>query len=149
MVTESKPAGRTQEGIERRRIQNRERNKRRGWQGGSWISKRTRLAIYLRDGLCCAYCGRGIEDGATLSLDHVKCKSKGGSKDPSNLITACTVCNSSRCDRPLRTFCRAVAEYKGIETWQAIERRIRKAVKRALDIKEASEVMKRRKAARG
>lgn len=146
LLGSSKCCQRTPEGIERRRIQNRERNKRRGWNGGSWVSKRVRVAIYLRDGLACVYCGRGVEDGATLSLDHVVCKSKGGSNEPGNLVTSCTICNSSRCDRPLRTFCRVVAEYRNVETWEAIEKRVRKAIKRGLDLRGASEVIKRRNA---
>jgi len=38
-------------------------------QGMNWIRKEKRLAIYLRDGLACGYCGQSIEDGAKLTLD--------------------------------------------------------------------------------
>ena len=30
-----------------------------------------RLAIYLRDDMACIYCGIGIEEAGTLTLDHV------------------------------------------------------------------------------
>ena len=33
------------------------------WQPvGRWIRVNTRLAIYLRDGMACAYCGRSLID---------------------------------------------------------------------------------------
>ena len=37
----------------------------------NWINVRRRLAIYLRDGMACVYCGSGIEDGIKMTLDHV------------------------------------------------------------------------------
>jgi hypothetical protein len=52
-----------------------------------------------------------VEQGSTLSLDHVKPHSKGGSNHETNLVTCCIRCNSSRGDRALRPFARAVAEY--------------------------------------
>jgi HNH endonuclease len=81
------------------------------WQGMNWIRQEKRLAIYLRDGLACAYCGSAVEQGTPLTLDHVRCFSKGGSNAESNLVTACVRCNSSRGNRPLRRFARAVASY--------------------------------------
>ena len=30
--------------------------------GMNWLPKARRLAIYLRDGLACAYCGASVED---------------------------------------------------------------------------------------
>jgi 5-methylcytosine-specific restriction endonuclease McrA len=42
------------------------------WQGMNWIRQEKRLAIYLRDGLACGYCGDSVENGAKLSLDHLK-----------------------------------------------------------------------------
>jgi hypothetical protein len=81
------------------------------WQGMNWIRQSTRLAIYLRDGMACCYCGASVEQGAALSLDHVKPHSKGGGNEATNLVTCCSRCNSSRADRPMRTFARAVAGY--------------------------------------
>jgi hypothetical protein len=69
------------------------------------------LAVYLRDNLACAYCGIGAEQGAQLSLDHVKPYSRGGNNRPNNLITCCSRCNSSRADRSLEQFSEAVAAY--------------------------------------
>ena len=82
--------------------------------GAKWLSRKERLAIYLRDGCACAYCGAGIEEvdeGILLSLDHLVPRSAGGGDEPSNLITACTRCNAKRQDRQVFEFCEAVAHY--------------------------------------
>lgn len=81
------------------------------WQGMNWIRQDKRLAIYLRDGLACVWCGQGIEDGITLSLDHITPHSAGGSNEASNLVTACSGCNSRRGDRNASEFAKAVAGY--------------------------------------
>lgn len=81
------------------------------WQGMNWIRPVKRLAIYLRDGLACAWCGAGIESGITLTLDHLKPHTKGGSNHESNLVTCCKHCNDSRGARGQKVFARAVAEY--------------------------------------
>ena len=36
------------------------------------ISKPKRVALYLRDGLGCVYCGESVEDGANLTLDYLR-----------------------------------------------------------------------------
>ena len=77
----------------------------------NWIRQSTRLAIYLRDGMACAYCGESVEGGAKLTLDHVKPHSHGGSNEPANLVTCCHRCNSSRGIRPVAQFAAAVAGY--------------------------------------
>ena len=52
------------------------------YQGMNWLRPEKRLAIYIRDGLACAYCGEGIEDGATLTLDHLIPTCKAGATRP-------------------------------------------------------------------
>jgi 5-methylcytosine-specific restriction endonuclease McrA len=116
---------------------------RKAGQGSKWIRPTTRLAIYLRDGLCCAYCGHAVEEGERLSLDHLSPASRGGQNDASNLVTCCSHCNSARGNRPLRTWCRAVSAYTG-EDAAAIERRVRKLSRRALPRDEAREMIARR-----
>ena len=112
---------------------------------GGWIRPEKRLAIYLRDGLACAYCGESVEDGAYLTLDHLRPASKRGSNDPSNLVTACRRCNSSRGNRPVRPFCRAVAEYlNGGVSADQIERHIRRITRRKLPIQQAKDLIARR-----
>ena len=80
-------------------------------QGMNWITKKKRLAIYMRDGMACVWCGNTLEDGSILSLDHVVPYSKGGTNHESNLVCSCKKCNSSRGDRSMPEFARATAGY--------------------------------------
>ena len=73
-------------------------------QGSNWIRKDKRLAIYLRDGLACAYCGAAAEDRKPLSLDHLLPCSQGGGNHEGNLVTCCLSCNSRRQDMPLSSW---------------------------------------------
>ena len=70
--------------------------------GSKWIRPSTRLAIYLRDRFSCAYCGRDLHGAAPadLTLDHLDARHEAGRHAPSNLVTACRRCNSSRQDKP-------------------------------------------------
>lgn len=116
------------------------------WQGGKWITPVRRLGIYLRDGMCCVYCGAAVEqDGVRLSLDHLKCHTHGGGNESSNLVTCCSRCNSSRGKRSVAAFCRAVAAYlnHGADPKQ-IERHVRACAKREVPIAEAKELLARR-----
>jgi 5-methylcytosine-specific restriction endonuclease McrA len=111
-------------------------NRKENWQGMNWIRQTSRLAIYLRDGMACAYCGATVEDGAQLSLDHLKPHSKGGDNKPTNLV---------RGNRPVRTFCQAVAQYLNVDA-KAIERHVRACARRSLTEprKEARKLIARR-----
>jgi hypothetical protein len=82
-----------------------------GTHGMNWIRKDLRMAVYLRDGMACMWCGSGIEDGAQLTLDHVQPHSQGGANTPANLVCACHKCNSVRADRPAEEFAAATASY--------------------------------------
>lgn len=81
------------------------------WQGMNWIRQEKRLAIYLRDGCACAWCGATVEQGAKLTLDHVVVHSKTGNNDATNLVTACHRCNTSRGTRRAAKFAVSVAAY--------------------------------------
>ena len=99
--------------------------------GGNWIRRDKRLAIYLRDGLSCAYCGAVMEQGDTqLTLDHVTPQELGGSNDASNLVCCCKRCNSRKQDKPLRDFL-AVLASEGVDTAQ-IPARIRRRTRRSM-----------------
>lgn len=113
------------------------------WQGRRWIRDEKRLAIYIRDGLACAYCGATIEDGAQFSLDHLRPRSKGGKNEPNNLVTCCTRCNSRRQDRALASWIRAVAGYCHVEP-QTIERHVANCRGRKIDVAEAKKIIARR-----
>ena len=115
------------------------------WQGMNWIRQEKRLAIYLRDGLSCCYCGASIEDGAVLGLDHLKPHSKGGSNAATNLVTCCGRCNSARGNRPVAVFARAIAEYlnHGL-TGDDIVRHINACRRRVLPMNQAKSLIARR-----
>jgi hypothetical protein len=113
--------------------------------GMNWIRQEKRLAIYLRDGLACAYCGDSVENGAKMTLDHVTPWSKGGSNEATNLVTCCLRCNSSRGTRPMRQFAAAVAQYINHGATAAeIIKHVDNARKRVLPIGEAKEMIARR-----
>lgn len=55
------------------------------------IPKSIRAAVLMRDGNKCRYCGEPAE-----TLDHLMPYSRGGSKEPSNLVACCRICNSRK-----------------------------------------------------
>jgi 5-methylcytosine-specific restriction endonuclease McrA len=75
-------------------------------RGSGWIARWRRLAIYLRDGFACAYCGADLHDAEprAVTLDHLVPQCDGGTHEPTNLVTACLACNSRRQNRPWRRF---------------------------------------------
>ncbi len=114
-------------------------------QGMNWIRKEKRLAIYLRDGLACAYCETALEDCERLTLDHLTPHSQGGSNEPSNLVTCCVKCNSIRADRPWKDFCKDVARYlNGGVKPQWIVNSIHSRIKTPINVNEAKKIMVRR-----
>jgi hypothetical protein len=116
-------------------------------QGMNWIRKEKRLAIYLRDGMACVYCGATIETGAILTLDHIQPYSLGGGNGEKNLVTCCQRCNSVRGNRDIAEFAEKVAGYvnRGV-TAKEILNYIGKQTAKGLEKykKEAKELMTRR-----
>lgn len=45
---------------------------------------------------CCAYCGKPPIDDSSLTIDHIRPKSKGGSDRTNNVTPACVSCNHSK-----------------------------------------------------
>lgn len=115
------------------------------WQGQNWIRPERRLAIYLRDGLACVWCGQAVEAGVVMTLDHVTTYAAGGGHESSNLVTACKRCNDSRGKRTIAAFARAVAAYldHGADP-EAIVARVRRCQRRAVDVAEAKAIIARR-----
>jgi len=86
-----------------------------------------------------------VDDGAMLTLDHVKPGSHGGSNKASNLITACKRCNSARHDRPVTEFAAVVAAYRNDGTSDLdIVATVRRLRRRKLDRNEAKRIIARR-----
>ena len=113
--------------------------------GRNWIRPEKRLALYLRDGLACVYCGASLEDGALLTLDYLRPVSKGGSNAASNLVTVCHTCNSNRKNRTVRGFCRAVASYldRGVAA-REIEQHVRRCAARTFHTQAARTLIAQR-----
>lgn len=118
---------------------------RNATQGMNWIRPVKRLAIYLRDGLACGWCGATVEDGVKLTLDHLKPNSKGGTNDATNLVTCCHRCNSSRGNRGQVAFAKTVAAYlnHGAKA-DKILAHVQRTTRRVLDIQAAKDLMERR-----
>lgn len=57
-------------------------------------AKHKRIRIFELDIFECVYCG-GFDK---LTLDHLIPRSRGGTNDPRNLVTACQRCNAARRD---------------------------------------------------
>lgn len=57
------------------------------------VGKKLRFQILKRDKYRCRLCGGSAKDGATLHVDHITPKAKGGTNDRSNLWTLCRDCN--------------------------------------------------------
>ena len=122
-----------------------------GGQGMRWCRSERRLALYLRDGLACVWCGSTIESGATLTLDHIIPYAAGGGtwgnggNENSNLLTACRRCNSSRGRRTIEDFAQSVAGYvnHGVRP-DAILAHIEMTRRRAVDVKAAKALIARR-----
>ena len=57
----------------------------------------TRFNVFLRDKFLCQYCGSGDE----LTFDHLLPRSKGGTTNWDNVVTACSSCNVQKGGRLL------------------------------------------------
>lgn len=102
----------------------------RTWHGSKWVRYSTRLAVYLRDGLACVWCLRGVEQGAQLTLDHYVPASRGGSNNPRNLLTCCFECNRQRCAKSAALFAREEWELLAADVLRAINNKRRRRLPR-------------------
>ena len=113
--------------------------------GMNWIRKSKRLAIYLRDGLACCWCGRTIEDSIILTLDHAIPRSRGGSNEPRNLFTACIGCNGRRKHFSLAMFARTLSiAAEGVIPATEYVAHIRHQLRQPIDVREAERIIARR-----
>ena len=60
------------------------------------ISGKLRFEVLTASDYRCAYCGRGIEDGVKLVVDHVVPVNWGGANTFENLKAACQECNGGK-----------------------------------------------------
>mgnify|MGYP003655909901 CR=1 FL=1 len=60
------------------------------------ITKSERFKTFERDEYTCQYCGKSVEDGVKLEVDHILPVSRGGSNISLNLVTSCFSCNRGK-----------------------------------------------------
>ena len=68
----------------------------------SRVAALTNEHLFLRDSYRCAYCGRSRQDLGSrerLTRDHLVPRSKGGTNEWLNVVTACSSCNHHKDDR--------------------------------------------------
>lgn len=87
------------------------------------VRKTKRVSIYLRDNFTCVYCELDMKgtDPRLITLDHLKPRTKGGTDDPSNLVTACLRCNCVKKDQSL-------AKFAGPDKARSIRRQAKKDI---------------------
>ncbi len=104
-----------------------------------FITPEKRLAIYIRDGFTCCYCGKDLKNAHRddINLDHLVCAKRDKRKNFSvkklenglsvnhetNLVTACMLCNKRR----------GMKSWKDYATGGAIDR-INKQIAQPLNI---------------
>lgn len=59
--------------------------------------------IHIRDGYCCAYCGKKCKK-EQLTIDHIIPQSKGGLTTWMNCVTSCKKCNAHKADMSLEEY---------------------------------------------
>lgn len=74
------------------------------------LSPSIRFDIMKRDKFSCQLCGKTMQDGIRLEVDHKMPVSKGGGNHPSNLWTLCNVCNSGKSNKVIESIVDDFAE---------------------------------------
>ena len=62
-------------------------------EGRTTVPTAVSVDVWLRDGICCRYCGYWEKDRHNFHLDHVQPVSRGGQNTRENLVVACRKCN--------------------------------------------------------
>jgi 5-methylcytosine-specific restriction endonuclease McrA len=109
--------------------------------GYDWISRTTRIAIYMRDEWKCLACGYhaspdepaadGAHPWAGLTLDHLR-RDVAKHHDPSNLVTLCLTCNSSRRHTDAATWNPVFAEVAYFQVTKPLDRPAALAIAKAM-----------------
>lgn len=113
-------------------------------QGMKWIRASRRLAIYVRDGFACCWCGAHVSRaGIKLTLDHVKPTTRGGTHASRNLVTACMGCNRQRCTTSAPAYARRAAAAH-VHGWpaDAVLAHVRRQVRRRVNVPAARELLR-------
>ncbi len=81
-----------------KRIEQQNSEEMRRKHARSQMTDKLRYTILKRDKFKCQICGRTVDDGIKLHVDHIIPVSKGGETVPSNLRTLCQACNLGKSD---------------------------------------------------
>lgn len=75
------------------------------WKGYE-ITPTERLAIVIRNGFVCSYCGDDLRvlPPRDVTIDHLVARKLGGRNVPENLVAACRSCNSQKRERKWRDY---------------------------------------------
>lgn len=78
---------------------------------GLSLNRRKMLLLGSRDGERCIWCSKPLTHRcADATVDHVVCRSRGGSNGLENLVLACAACNHLRADMPADAWLERCAE---------------------------------------
>lgn len=113
-------------------------------QGSNWIRRPKRIAIYLRDGWRCVWCGHkgGTHKSPGLSLDHLIPRgARGGTNHHRNLVTSCLDCNRTKGHMTLRQWANHLGSDGDVQIMRVVER----ARKAPLDMVRAKKIVAKRK----
>lgn len=59
-------------------------------------AERLRIAVLVRDGYVCQYCGAPLTPGVDAEVDHIVPRCLGGENEPTNLVAVCPACNAKK-----------------------------------------------------
>ena len=106
------------------------------WNGMNWLRPEKRIAIHIRDGWKCVYCGMCLKEVAkgVRQIDHLIPVACGGDNSAANLVSACAWCNNAKSDEPFTEF-----------VGRAIQNRICRLIAKPLDMPRAKALLKLRK----
>jgi 5-methylcytosine-specific restriction endonuclease McrA len=107
------------------------------------VPEALRYAVFVRDAWACVYCGGAAEDGAILTLDHVRPQATGGTHTAGNLVTCCGDCNSYKRDMSLAGWALYLRE-RGHSTG-AMVRRVKRQLAKAIDLEGGRALAKARR----
>jgi hypothetical protein len=86
------------------------------------------MRLKIWDGLC-AYCG----ERKGSSMDHVLALSKGGLDEAANIVPACTFCNSSKQNKPVKEWYE-LQPFFSEQKWRKIQRHCDNAIRGQLSM---------------
>ena len=101
-----------------------------------------RLAVLLRDGGSCSYCGKGWGLGVAIHVDHLLPRAWQGKDVPENLAAACEDCNTLKGTCDLEAFAGMLERHGRIASAAALIASVRARAAKPLDLPAAARLLK-------